>query len=88
MAGGYDTYSANPLGYGGNKGKGSETGCPPNFVGIGHDCYLLPTEEAVLFDEMISICTKKEAIPHIPINQVQNAILREVLGELTVSTKP
>ena len=38
VGGGYDDYSAKSKGYGGTRGKGSETGCPRGYYGVGHVC--------------------------------------------------
>ena len=45
VGGGYDEYSAQSKGYGGTKGKGSLTGCPVNYYGVGHVCVQTTAED-------------------------------------------
>ena len=56
LAASYDDYTSKTKGYGGTKGKGSETGCPLDFYGVGHVCVITtPEDPGVLFDEMAQV---------------------------------
>ena len=72
LAASYDDYTSKTKGYGGTKGKGSETGCPLDFYGVGHVCVITtPEDPGVLFDEMAQVDYLTEC-PHVPNVKRQN----------------
>ena len=71
------------LKHGGTDGVGS-FGCPNQFVGVGHMCFLFPVKEPASHNEMAGGCGTG-AIPYAPISLVQNAVVKGLV-KVTVST--
>ena len=71
------------LKHGGTDGVGS-FGCPNQFVGVGHMCFLFPVKEPASHNEMAGGCGIG-AIPYAPISLVQNAVIKGLV-KVTVLT--
>ena len=65
------------LKHGGADGVGS-FGCPNQFVGVGHMCFLFPVKEPASHNEMAGGCGIG-AIPYAPISLVQNAVVKGLI---------
>ena len=65
------------LKHGGADGVGS-FGCPNQFVGVGHMCFLFPIKEPASHNEMAGGCGTG-AIPYAPISLVQNAVVKGLI---------
>ena len=73
--------SGTSLKHGGNDGVGSY-GCPDQFVGVGHMCFLFPVKEPAAYNEMAEGCGIG-AVPYAPMSLVQNTVVK-ALAKVTV----
>ena len=73
------------LKHGGADGVGS-FGCPNQFVGVGHMCFLFPVKEPASHNEMAGGCGIG-AIPYAPISLVQNAVVKGLIKVTVLNFK-